>query len=157
MSDTPSLWPFAADLYARPGVEAALLSLQDDHGQCVAYLLWALWAAAAGRRLDDETLRAAAGLAGSWQEAAIAPLRGLRRDLKRPVAGAADRRRMHLREQVKGLELQAERMLLEMLEQMSPAPAGVSVSPARALAAAVAAWGGAAAPESLDRLAALVA
>ena len=40
-----SYWDWAVEVHGRPGVDEALTTLQDHHGQCVAYLLWAAWAA----------------------------------------------------------------------------------------------------------------
>ena len=36
-----SLWDWALEVYARPGVPDTCLVLQDDHGQNTSYLLWA--------------------------------------------------------------------------------------------------------------------
>lgn len=135
-----SLWAYALDIYGRPGAEARFLALQDAHGQSVCFLIWSLWMAAEARAADASTLAAGAALARSWEAAAVAPLRAVRRDLKTSSAGAA-RRRERLRDAVRQLELQAERMLLEMLQDASPAPGGNAPSPAEALAAAVAVWG----------------
>jgi uncharacterized protein (TIGR02444 family) len=146
-----SLWPFALEVYGRPGVEPLLLELQDAHGQCAPYLIWALWLATNGRGADDEALAATAALARAWQAAAIRPLRELRRDLK----GASHAPAGRLRDGVKALELEAERMLLQMLEDASP-PAEAAAPALRAgLAAAAAAWGGDPPAALLDRLAAL--
>lgn len=135
-----SLWAYALDIYGRPGAEARFLALQDAHGQNVCFLIWSLWMAAERRAADPATLEAGAALARSWEAAAVAPLRAMRRDLKTSTAGAA-RGRERLRGAVGQLELQAERMLLEMLEDASPAPGSDASSPAEALAAAAAAWG----------------
>lgn len=140
MSEAGSLWAYALDVYGRPGAEARFLALQDTHGQSVCLLIWSLWMAAERRAADAATLEAGAALARSWEAAAVAPLRALRRDLKLSTAGAA-RRRERLRDAVRQLELQAERMLLEMLQDASPAPDGAAPSPVDALAAAAAAWG----------------
>lgn len=152
-----ALWPFSLEVYARDGVEAALLELQDAHGQCAPYLLWALWLGASGRPADPQTLLAGAALARSWQEVAVAPLRDIRRGLKRrlrPVRAPARRR---LRERVASLELEAERMLLRMLEDASP-PSGASVADARiCLHEAIIAWGGSPPPDLVARLARLAA
>jgi len=146
-----ALWPYALEVYGRPGVEPLLLELQDAHGQCVPYLLWSLWLAARGRTADAAALEAAAALARAWQAAAIAPLRELRRDLK---AGPAPAARERLRTGVKSLELEAERMLLQMLEDASPAEPGAG-SLRGSLAAAAAAWGGDPPDALLERLARL--
>jgi len=150
-----SLWPFALCVYARHGVEAALLELQDEHGQSVPFLLWALWLAAQGRRVDARALADGAKLARAWQDAAIAPLRELRRGLKRPSRAVLARPREALRERVKAVELEAERMLLQMLEEASPAPSGPPLDAALALAQAGRAWGDGAPGARLAALAAL--
>jgi uncharacterized protein (TIGR02444 family) len=135
-----SLWAYALDIYGRPGAEARFLALQDAHGQNVSFLIWGLWMAVEGRAADPTTLAAGAALARSWEAAAVAPLRAIRRDLKTSTAGGA-RRRERLRDAVRQLELQAERMLLEMLQDASPAPGGNTPPLAEALAAAAAIWG----------------
>lgn len=139
-----SLWAYALEVYGRPGAQALFLRLQDAHAQNVPYLIWSLWMAAERRAADPATLAAGAALARSWEAAAVAPLRRLRRDLKRASAGSA-RRREGLRGAVQQLELKAERMLLEMLQDASPpaSPEGGGAAPpaAEALAAATAAWG----------------
>ena len=152
-----ALWPFALELYGRPGVEAAMLELQDAHGQCVPYLLWALWLDASGRPADPALLGVGAVMARGWQDVAVAPLRDVRRKLKAPFQAMQTRDQQRLRERVKTLELDAERMLLRMLEAASPAPDSSSRGPAASLAAAVQAWGGTAPAALVARLAQLAA
>ncbi len=151
-----SLWAYALDVYGRPSAEARFLALQDAHGQNVCFLIWSLWMAAEGRRADAATLEAGAALAKSWEAAAVAPLRRLRRDLKLSPAGPA-RRRERLRAAVRQLELQAERMLLEMLEDASPPPTGEDLPAAEALRQAAAVFGGDPPADRLRALTALVA
>ena len=141
-----SLWDFAVALYARPGVEAACLTLQDDHGQCVDLLLWRLWAL--GRRIGAGDLARAATLARDWEGAVTAPLRAARRALAAPAAGIADSARLVLRGQVKAAELAAERLLLEALEAATPRDPAPPVDVTAALAALAAAWG-ASAPDAV--------
>jgi uncharacterized protein (TIGR02444 family) len=145
-----ALWPYALELYGRPGVEPLLLKLQDDHGQCVAYLIWSLWAAASGRPITAASASACAALAVAWQDAAIAPLRQMRRDL-RPAA-KTERIRQSIRDGVKSLELEAERMLLGMLEEATPAAAGRAGDAAIDLRLAVSAWTTAAPEDLLEQL-----
>ncbi len=147
------LWPFALEIYGRPGVEATLLELQDAHGQCVPFLLWALWLDGDGRVADTAALTAGADLARAWQDAAVTPLRNMRRSLKHPSPKAPKRAWDGLRNSVRALELDAERRLLEMLEAASPAPTGAATYPLSALSRAVSAWGEAAPPGLLARLA----
>jgi uncharacterized protein (TIGR02444 family) len=154
-----ALWPYALEVYGRPGVEPLMLELQDAHGNCAPYLLWALWMDAAGRPVDAAVLAAGAALARAWGEAAIRPLRELRRELKRPAQAPVMAARERLRGGVQALELDAERMLLQMLEDASP-PRGDSearAAPDAALQRAAAAWGAPPPAALLDRLAALAA
>jgi len=146
-------WTWALEAYGRPGAAEACLDLQDRHGQCVPYLLWAAWAAREGRPFDRPTLEAGAELAARWEATAVGPLRAARRAMKPEVPGMADAAREALRAEVKALELQAEQLLIETLEAMSPAP-GPAVLPLKpALAAAAAAWPADASEAALDRLA----
>jgi uncharacterized protein (TIGR02444 family) len=158
---TEALWPYALEVYGRPGVEPLMLRLQDAHGQCAAFLLWRLWLAASGRAPDAATLEAGAAMARAWQDAAVAPLRKLRRDLKPPSGPGGESARRRLREGVQALEIDAERMLLQMLEDASPVAeddgGGAAESLAEALASAVAAWGGDPPAEALAELARLAA
>ncbi|HTX49173.1 MAG TPA: TIGR02444 family protein [Caulobacteraceae bacterium] len=149
------LWPYALEVYGRPGGEAALLAAQDLHGQCIPYLLWALWLVTRGGPADSEAFAPGAAVARTWQDAVIAPLRGLRRKLKAPVPAMPAEKQARLRERIRALELEAERMLLETLEAVSPAPAERGPDAAAALAEAVRVWGGDVPAELLARLAAL--
>jgi uncharacterized protein (TIGR02444 family) len=151
-----SLWAYALQIYGKPGAEARFLELQDGRGQSVPFLIWSLWMAAEGRPADPATLEAGAALARSWEAAAVAPLRQLRRELKTTPAGSA-RRRERLRAAVRQLELQAERMLLEMLEDASPPASDAAQPAAQALMRAAAVFGGDAPGAQLQALAALVA
>lgn len=113
-----NFWEWAVRAYARPGVEALLLALQDQHGQCVPLLLWAVWSdAAAGPALDR-----AAALCRCWEAEVGAPLRCARRALKTPRHPVDDAAREQLRSEVKSAELNAERVLMKSLEALTPAP-----------------------------------
>ncbi len=141
-----NLWEFAVEAYARPGVEAALIELQDRHGQSVPFLLWA----AGMRPTTRQACEDAAEAAHSWEQAVIGPLRMARRALKSPLPGGV-LRQPELRDQAKRLELKAERALIDALSVIG-APGDGPVL--RALALAAAAWGR---PPPPDRLAALAA
>jgi uncharacterized protein (TIGR02444 family) len=136
-----TLWDWAVQAYARPGVQALCLSLQDEHGQCVSYLLWAAWAAASGREVDDVGRAQAAALAREWEGAVLGPLRSARRALRRPVTGVDAAGQDSLRTRLQADELDAERLLLEALEAMTPAGTGEAKDLDRALNAAAKAWG----------------
>lgn len=122
MSPADRLWDWAGRAYASEGVSEACLHLQDAAGQNVPLLLWAAWAANTGRNPDADVLEAACDVARAWQEAAIAPLRAVRRTLKGRNPDVDDADREAVRAQVKAVELEAERRLLAALEALSPPP-----------------------------------
>lgn len=144
-----TLWDWAKSAYARPGVEASCLSLQDDHDQSVCLLLWAAWRGP----VDADTREAAADAARSWHTHAIDPVRALRRPLKKPLSDMDDARRMALHDATLSLELQAERGLLEELEAISGPPDGGAFAVVDSLAAVSRLWGDRTPREALKTLA----
>ena len=135
-----TFWDWAVAVHSRPGVDEALIALQDAHGQCVAYLLWAAWAAAEGRALPPELLMQGSALAKHWEGAATMPLRSARRHLKTPAPPITDEARLALREQVRTAEFAAERLLMETLESLAPSPEGPPSECRDAMIAAALAW-----------------
>lgn len=110
------LWSFASYCYARPGVEAACLRLQAA-GADVCLLLCGLWLEQRGVACDDERLAALKALSEPWQRQVVQPLRELRQSWREPAQ--LDAAQLRLREQVKALELEAERELLQRLERLA--------------------------------------
>ncbi|KHK64981.1 TIGR02444 family protein [Pseudomonas frederiksbergensis] len=107
------LWSFSINLYAKPGVESACLALQAD-GANVCLVLCGLWLEQRGVSCDEQKLQQLQHLAGPWDSSVVQPLRALRTQWKKPAL--EDPRLGGLREQIKKLELEAERLLLERLE-----------------------------------------
>lgn len=122
MSSSTGLWDFATSFYARPGIEAALLHLQDEEGLDVPLLIALRYAGRQGSVLDGPSLAALVETASTWERRAIAPLRRIRRDLKKSVQGIGDAPREPLRTRIKAAELEAERILIEQLEARLPPP-----------------------------------
>ena len=148
-----SYWDWAVAVHGREGVDQALMDLQDAHGQCVAYLLWAAWAASEGRALEGVVLSQGAALARHWEASATGPLRQARRALKAPAPPIDDEARLALREQVRKAEFAAERLLMQTLEGVAPTAGPHAGSIAEALVAASGAWGGAVPADALNDLA----
>lgn len=105
-----AFWRFSLALYARPGVAAALIALQDRSGHDVNLMLYALW-------LGTHTLRPAAEEFAAAQDAVgllvdeISELRRQRRrlrDVPNPDLAA-------LRRRVLRLELETERLVQHQL------------------------------------------
>lgn len=134
-SDDPpgaEIWSFMLRLYARPGVASACLRLQDEAGVDVPLLLAAFFAVSQGHSLGaDEAARLDADVA-EWRRNVVQPLRALRRGMK--ADGTVQRlpEGRALREDVKALELRAERIeaaMLAALVELLPRP-GVARSAA---------------------------
>jgi uncharacterized protein (TIGR02444 family) len=124
--DADAFWDFSTALYARPGVEAALLALQDVDGLEVNLVLFCLFAGARGQSLDGASVAAMQGVGFAWGREVVQPLRAARRQLKplsEPLSenGTA----AALREEVKKVELAAERAMQGALaELLTPAGEG---------------------------------
>ncbi|RDB42222.1 TIGR02444 family protein [Halomonas sp. DQ26W] len=116
-----SLWDFALALYARPGVEAACLTLQDDAGVDVCELLWHCWLHHHGLVLCAEP----AGLAAirQWQGEVTSVMRALRRQLK--VQAAKNPGVAKVRRQLQRTELAAERETLARLQALAESGDGI--------------------------------
>jgi uncharacterized protein (TIGR02444 family) len=94
------LWDFSLALYARDGIAAECIALQDRHGLDVNLLLYACFAASRGVALAAADLAALESAVAAWREDMVQPLRELRRR-----AGGASR----LRQALLDAELMAER------------------------------------------------
>lgn len=143
------LWDWALEVYARQPVAEACLSLQDAHGQNVPYLLWGAWMALEGRSAD---LKDAARLMRAWDAEVGAPLRGVRRALKVPRPPVDEVAKEALRDAVKTVELQGERVLMEGLEALT-GPPGAPGAALDGLVAAAEASGDPPRRAALERLA----
>lgn len=128
-----SLWRFSLMVYSRPGVAAALIDLQDRGGHNVNLILYGLWLAiCGGYRLDAAGLaRARAAIAG-LDQAVVAPLRRLRRELK----AVPDPDIQEIRRRVLTLEITAERSVQARLAAMLPRRRGGKPGDRAALAEA---------------------
>lgn len=141
MSDQ-GFWDWAVAAYGAPGVGEACLHLQDALGHNVPLLLWAAWTARTGRRPDADDIEAACDLARAWSTTTVEPLRAVRRALKIATVDIADTDRLALREQVKAVELHAERVLMNGLGSLTPAPSGPPRPAIDALAEIAREWSG---------------
>lgn len=108
------LWSFSLNTYALPGVQDACLQLQGE-GANVCLLLCGAWLGQRGVRCDSQRLEQLKEFAAPWHRDVVQPLRDLRigwRDAARENLELSA-----LREQVKTLELEAERQLLLRLQE----------------------------------------
>lgn len=133
-------WDWALRAYAAPGVQEACLTLQDSAGQNVPLLLWAAWTAVERRPIDEDAVEGACDCARAWDEAAVTPLRTLRRTLKGVNPDIDSVAREALRDQVKAVELAAERAMMQGLEALAPTPGEHPLSTLDALVAVARVW-----------------
>jgi uncharacterized protein (TIGR02444 family) len=130
-----AFWAFSLRLYALSGVQQLLLQLQDDEDADVTTLLYILWRASCGYRLNEEALTLIEQRTRQWRDGIIKPLRMVRRAMKELATGSPAAEA--LRKQVKEAELEAERLLQSALEAQS-----ASVPEAREFSNVVAARAG---------------
>jgi len=117
MTAVLALWPFSLRVYHIPGVADACLALQERRRVDVNILLWCCWRAVMGGGVcSADELREAVCITATWQEEIVAGLRSVRRALK-PRA-SADPDVAALRDEVKRLELEAERLEQQVLERL---------------------------------------
>jgi uncharacterized protein (TIGR02444 family) len=134
------LWRFAEEYYQRPGVEAACLQLQA-RGADVCLLICGIWLGCRGVACTTARIGQLQALAQPWQRQVVERLRQVRQDWRDAAQG--DEALAALREQVKRLELQAERVQLQRLAAAShdwPAVDGQTLD----------AWLGALAPDGVS-------
>jgi uncharacterized protein (TIGR02444 family) len=106
----PSFWEFSLAVYSKPEVPEACLELQDKFSADVNIVLFVLWAADQGRRLDTQEIARVATLVTDWQNEVVRPLRFARRFLKSPVSEWQLEETAGLRQRIKADELEAERV-----------------------------------------------
>ncbi|KJJ98372.1 hypothetical protein UB43_16955 [Pseudomonas sp. 21] len=138
MSD--DVWSYALKLYARPGVEAACLTLQEG-GADVCLVLAAAWLGRTGVAFAASRMNELECTAQGWREEVVVPLRSLRQRWRE--SAKQDVQLAPLRERIKQLELEAEKVLLERLERLAQDwPRGEAEDLARWLEAAAGEAGG---------------
>jgi uncharacterized protein (TIGR02444 family) len=106
-------WDFSVRFYRRPGVAPACLELQDRLGVDVNILLFSIWTARRGIRLQGVTLASAVEFSRHWSGNVVSRLRAVRRFLK--PHGVPE-----LRGRVARLELDSERYEQQALRGLLP-------------------------------------
>ncbi len=111
-------WCFSLAVYRQEGVAAHCLELQRRLGLDVNVLLLMLWAAGLwGVAPDAAQIAQADQTIHAWRDEVVRPLRQLRTRLKSGPSPAPDQQTNALRERVKQLELDAERVEQDRLAQ----------------------------------------
>jgi uncharacterized protein (TIGR02444 family) len=121
-ADTPrgsQFWRFSLSFYARPDVAPACLVLQDEGGADVNVMLFLLFLAEGGRTVSrNDVIRIDAETA-AWREEAVKPLRTLRRKLKTGIGTMPLEDNEAMRNLVKKVELESERLEQEFLARLA--------------------------------------
>lgn len=100
-------WKFSLALYSRPNVREECLALQAEHSIDVNVLLFCGWVGWSKRvRLEAVDLTGIEAVVTDWHRSTVKPLRSVRQYLKGSGAGGAS----ELRDRVKAVELEAERV-----------------------------------------------
>ena len=115
-----AFWQFSLAFYARPGVADACIRLQDEAGADVNVMFYVLFLATQSRQIGHADAARIDAFVKTWREAAIVPLRSLRRRLKTGIEPFPAARTEALRSAVKRIELETERLEQEWLEQHAP-------------------------------------
>ena len=105
---TASLWEFSLELYGRPGVQSACLSLQEDMGMDVNILLYCCWRGP----METEELESLMTKLGPWQRGVVSGLRTVRQLIKPMIKDLSEHSEVvaQLRKKIAGLELEAEKL-----------------------------------------------
>lgn len=113
-----ALWQFMLAVYARPGVMAACLDIQERCGTDIVLLLTWIYHERVGQHpLGATEIVALAAHVEEWRARAVLPLRQLRVGLRAADAAMPDDAREALRRQIKALELTAERTQVTMIAE----------------------------------------
>lgn len=120
-SDThiPNLWDWALEFYAKPNTAETLLRLQDDRHYSVILILWCLWAERYCAPLTTKSVQKLLKGTTSWEQEVIKPLRSIRRRMKQLDSSIAKNDAKSFRRAVKDMELEAEKLQLSRLQEMT--------------------------------------
>ncbi len=114
------LWTFALAVYSAPDVADACLALQDRYGCDVSLLLFAAWLSTIHDHiLLPSEMSEAASAVREWHSEIVRPLRSMRRRLKSGPTPAPSASSEALRNWLKSVELEAERLELDVLESLA--------------------------------------
>jgi uncharacterized protein (TIGR02444 family) len=127
---TTPFWRFSLHFYRQAGVSDACIALQDGCGADVNLLLFLLWLADDGRLLSADDVRKLDDQVRDWRNL---PIREVRRKLKGARTLIDPGTQEALRNKVKVLELEAERLQQEALYAFAQSgPLGKPAAPSTA-------------------------
>ena len=113
-----TLWNFSLRTYARAGVARSCLALQNRSGCDVNLLLFCCWGGLNFGALPDPVLDEAVAYSQRWSTEVVRPLRGVRGWMKGRDWETAAAAHETLRDRIKSVELEAERLQQVILEYL---------------------------------------
>jgi uncharacterized protein (TIGR02444 family) len=131
---TTPFWRFSLKFYGHAGVSDACIALQDGSGVDVNLLLFLFWLASERQALSADEVKKLDATIKSWRELTIIPIRDTRRKLKGAKTFVDPAKQEALRDKVKAVELEAEKLQQEALYAFTQS--GPLGKPAEPLAAA---------------------
>lgn len=121
--DNRGLWPFTLDLYARPGVQDAVIALQENQGADVNVLFYCTWCAATGRSsLDAASFDKVESRIARWRQEVTKPLRRLRVHIKTHPDLLALQEAAEARSKILEAEIESERIAQIAIESTAEQP-----------------------------------
>jgi uncharacterized protein (TIGR02444 family) len=145
MTDTETsrgspFWRFSLGFYRMPEVADTCIALQDQAGVDVNLLMFLLWNATQGRQASKGDVESLERRVGEWRNAAVIPLREIRRRLKSPPAVVDAATAEVFRTRIKAAELEAERLQQEAMYPLAQGFGAPASSPADAARVSVASY-----------------
>ena len=134
-------WRFSLNFYRQTGVSDACIALQDGCGIDVNLLLFLFWLASERQVLSPDDVKKLDATIKSWRELTIIPIRDARRKLKGAKTFVDPAKQEALRDKVKAVELEAEKLQQEALYAFTQTgPLGKPAEPPAAARGNVAAF-----------------
>ena len=134
-------WRYSLKFYGQSGVSDACIALQDGCGIDVNLLLYLFWLASEGRLVTADDVKMLDDKVRSWRELTIIPIRDTRRKLKGAKTFVDPAKQEALRDKVKAVELESEKLQQEALYAFTQTgPLGKPSEPAAAARGNVAAF-----------------
>ncbi len=115
-------WDYSLKLYDSPGVAERCLILQNDYGLDVNVVLFCVWFGYRSGQLPGVLLDEVLAFSTDWRESVVQPLRNVRTSMKDnagPAAGMSASKFGNLRESIKRIELQAEKLQQDELRRLA--------------------------------------
>lgn len=127
-----AFWDFSLAVYAKPGVAAECLALQESSDVDVNILLCCAWLGATGKLLQEEDVVRLTAKVARWQDTVIRPLRAVRVSMK-SLSELSNQACADLRKDVAASELRAEQIEQALLFESAETIGRTASDPQKAI------------------------